>query len=193
MAGTDISTGNADTNATHDHTYYGNGCPAKEGGNSESCTTRIVKDGDSEDQKNGTYFTFQAATTGTGGSMPTINSNSPDTFCPLGWQLPYSGTGGDYYDQSRSWNYLFGIYGITTGENVPPSEAIKARIFPFSYIFSGYFTGDGGKLYGQGGVGTLWTSTINNYQTGFGIQIISDRLWPLFNGGKQVDRALRCI
>ena len=148
-----------DNNETHDHTYYGRGCSnywgtEGLGGSATPCADsdaggRYVNTYDGETQKNGTYYHFQSAVAGSWTSESGDNKNSPDTFCPLGWQLPYAGTGGDYYDKSRSWKYLLAKYTITddsTGSNA-------LRSFPFSYIFSGYLHFGMGRLYNQGNQG----------------------------------------
>ena len=109
MAGTPADlTLHKDTNSLHDHTYEGNGCSTT---STTPCSDHIVSTYDNEDQKNGTYYTFQASTSGSGAGLSTKNTNAPDTFCPLGWQMPYSGTGGDYYDKSKSWAFLLNKYG----------------------------------------------------------------------------------
>ncbi len=156
-----------DGDVNHNHTYYGNGCPeifetGGSGGSTTACDSRILYTSDSipEAQSIGTYYTFQAATAGTGGSsLTTDNTNVPDTFCPLGWQLPYSGTGGDYYDQSRSWKYVFDEYGITSnGVGVE-----KLRSYPHSYIKTGIYHWTHGKLYSMRddslGFMTYWSQT----------------------------------
>ena len=125
-------------------------------------TGRIVKDGNNEDQKNGTYYHYQAASVGTGSAITTNNANVPDTFCPLGWQLPYSGTAGEYYNQSRSWKYLLDSYGITY-DNGNVTEATKIKSYPFSYVLSGNFHWAVSRLFYQsiGEAHThFWSSTI---------------------------------
>ena len=149
-----------DTNTAHDHTYYGNGC-AGGTGSTTPCDTRIVQTADDDSQKNGTYYNFQAATDGTGAAIATDNTDSSDTFCPLGWQLPYSGTGGDYYNESRSWKKLFDTYNITydDGDSI---QATKISSYPFSYIRSGYYDVGQGKLYYLTSDGDYWSSVINS-------------------------------
>ena len=150
-----------DSDVTHDRTYYGNGCPNDWGeggvtGSKTPCTTRIVETVGGEDQKNGTYYPYQAATSGTGGAMSTENSNSPDTFCPLGWQLPYGGTDGDYYDQSKSFRYLFNEYGY--GNNQHGINGFAS--YPLDNVWGGYYTWSTGMLYAQGKVGIYWSTTV---------------------------------
>ena len=149
-----------DTNVTHDHTYYGNGC-GPDIGSTTPCSTRIVQTNDGENQKNGTYYHFQAATVGTGGTIASENANSPDTFCPLGWQLPYSGTGGDYYDQSKSWKYLYDFY--------IDKEDLHFYVYPHSYIRSGFFGWEAGYVTNQFLTGNFWSNTIKNDTNAFRI------------------------
>ena len=174
-----------DTNYSHDHTYYGNGCsvedyPQGELGSKTPCSTRIVRSIDNEDQKNGTYYHFQAATSGSGAAITAENTNSPDTFCPLGWQLPYSGTGGDYYNKSRSWTFLFNSYGIQN--NTAGGTAINS--YPLSYILSGRTDWDTSRLYIQTKNAEMWSSTVGGstayrldlFSTGFTMPSAPDKL-----------------
>ena len=180
-----------------DHTYYGNGCskseyPEGETGSITPCSTRIVQDGNGESQKNGTYYHFQAATVGTGGAMAIENTNSPDTFCPLGWQLPYSGTGGDYYDKSRSWNYLFDTYGISYNPS-GASEVAKVKSYPLSYVFSGIFFWIRGQLSLQDSDGYYWSSTIANSTTAYDHNTWATVIRPSSTYAKGGGMALRCV
>ena len=139
MAGTDIHL--VDTNVNHDHSFFGNGCVTTwdttdpyYGGSLVACSSRIVNTVDDEPQSTGSFYSFQAASSGSGATVTTENAIIPDTFCPLGWQLPYDGTGGDYYDKSKSWRFLFNKYGYSMqGDSTP------MRSYPFSNILSGWY------------------------------------------------------
>ena len=162
MANTDIHTGNVDDNASHDRTYHGNGCTNEwdttaqyYGGSSVSCITDIANTFDGEPLSIGTYYTFQAATAGAGGSIEADNTNSSDTFCPLGWQLPYSGKGGDYYDKPKSWNYLFGRYSFESNQE----KSEKIRSYPMSNFYSGMFHFIYGVLFYLEKNGIYWSMT----------------------------------
>ena len=158
-----------DANVAHDHTYYGiNGCPNSwgddgKGGSDVPCTTNQATTFDNEVQNIGTFYHFQAATSGSGGAIVTPNANSPDTFCPLGWQLPYGGTGGDYYNQPKSWNYLISTYGFTiytdNQHHNNQSAADLFKSYPMSYILAGNYRWDRGRLYYGNVSGPYWYST----------------------------------
>ena len=156
MEGTDIHIGISGDYAYLDRTYYGNGCNKMEADKWEySCSTRIAQTSDGESQKNGTSYTFLAISAGSSDVHAPTNTNSPDTFCPLGWQLPYGGTGGDYYDQSRSWKYLLDVYGYT---NIP-EDVTKMKSYPMSYILGGQYYFNGAFLFGLTSESQNWTIT----------------------------------
>ena len=193
VAGTDISL--VDKTVDYSRTYYGNGCdgewadiPPYYGGSPTSCSTNIVPADSGQDQKIGTYYSYNAGSAGTGdSSMTTQNSNTPDTFCPLGWQLPYSGTGGDYYDQSKSWGYLFTTYGITSSAQ----GRTMLLSYPLSEVLAGYIHWSRGSLYGQGSQGVVLSATIKDAWELYYMVIIREAE-PAHQGPRQVGYSIRC-
>ena len=157
MAGTDIYR-YKDTSVNHDHTYYGKGCSnGWDSGSRVSCSIETVTTFDSEIQDIGTYYTFQASSVGSANTEPSEDFASvPDTFCPLGWQLPYDGTGGDYYNKSKSWKYLFGLYGIDDST----AGIHKLDSYPTSYVMNGMFNINYGEIYVAGMNGFYWSSSL---------------------------------
>ena len=191
---------NYDSSTYHDHTYYGRGCSNGwgtdgEGGSVTPCSDsdaggRIVKTADNEDLKNGTYYTFQAGTSGTGRSVETPNANSSDTFCPLGWQLPYSGTGGDYYDKSKSWKYLLATYNYA---EVTQANSNKIKSYPISVIPSGYFDWVTGRLYYQTTHNMSWSSTISNSTGAYRFVVWKDGANPVDTTNMARGATVRCV
>ena len=192
MAGTpvDLTIYKDDTTGyqLRDHTYFGNGCSGGDG-SATPCSTRIIQTADSENQKNGTYYHFQAATSGSGGTITTDNTNSSDTFCPLGWQLPYSGTGGDYYDKSKSWNFLFNKYSIVDDE----TSATKVKSYPFSYVYSGFYRWITGLLYNQSNAGNYWSSTVVSSTYAYLLHTWSSVVKPANEYTKAGGLTVRCV
>ncbi len=174
----------SDADVNKDYSYYGNGCWGND--SITPCESRIEADGDGENQNIGTYYSFQAATSGSGAAISTTSANSPDTFCPLGWQLPYSGTDGDYYDKSRSWNYLFDQYGMLYNDGNAPSATMLIS-YPLSYINSGaiYFS-IGKVLYKSQNVlvhsGTIGNAEYNNRMNSWSTAILTSNLAHKSNG-----------
>ena len=166
-----MKTGNVDTGIANDHSYFGNGCDTDtwgqggDGGSDVSCSSRLTETSDSETQIIGTYFNYAAVSVGSGVGTVSENANTPDTFCPLGWQMPYGGTGGDYYDKSRSWEYLLNSYNLSGN---PPR--ITMTSYPFSLIAAGEYYWTTALLFRQGIEINYWTSTSRTQSSGYRIQ-----------------------
>ena len=136
-----------------------------QGGSGKACSTRLIEDRDNELQKNGTSYNFQSATSGSGATIATDNALAPDSFCPLGWQLPYGGTGGDYYDQSKSIYYLRIFYGITASD--PNAALVKIMKYPISLVLAGNYHWREGALFKQDAAYYTWTSAVKNINQGY--------------------------
>ena len=161
----------ADDAINHNHTYYGNGCYGSQAeGVKTPCSTRLTDTADGETLENGTYYHFQAATAGTGAAIETDNTNTPDSFCPLGWQLPYGGSGGDYYDQSKSGKYLLVQYGAWDN-----TEGLKMLKYPLSFVYAGGYNWEIGTLNSFGAGGYYITSTIHTWRSMYRISTSSFR------------------
>ena len=103
-----------------------------------ACSSRTINTYDNEALSIGVYYNYQAATSGSGADLSAKNVPSPDTFCPLGWQMPYGGTDGDYYNQSKSWKYLLVQYGKDYSDNNVSTKNFMMS-YPFSYIYTGNY------------------------------------------------------
>ena len=186
---------------TNDHSYYGRGCKndwgtSGEGGSQTPCPDsnaggRFITTADGETQKNGTYYNFQAATVGAGGTMATDKTDSSYTFCPLGWQLPYSGTGGDYYNKSRSWNKLFTDYSIAFDDGTA-ADATKIKSYPLSYVYSGNYHWGTGRLYYQSNSSDYWPSTVVSSTTAYRLGTWSSAIRSASTGIKAGGYTVRC-
>ena len=176
-----------DNNKIHDHTYIGNGCPnlwgdKGAGGAITPCAdSRFNETIDHETQSIGAYYNYQAATSGSGGAIETDNSNASDTFCPLGWQLPYGGTGGDYYNKSKSWQFLINQYGIVANGEIEK--------YPISFIESGIYIWYNGKLYFYSIRVDAWTTTNLNGTLAYQLRNII----PTQHEDKTVGMSVRCV
>ena len=196
MAGTNIVL--IDNNSWHDHTYEGNGCPNiwdasipdTFGGSDKSCSTNLDRTADGEDLPIGTYYNFQAVTSGSGMNISVQNDIAEDSFCPLGWQLPYVGTGGDYYDKSRSWIYLLDSYSIVSSRD----GSTALRSYPLSYILAGGYYLRNGRLFQLGDTGVHW-SPANGPQEFNAFRFIYGKSGIMTNNaaGKNDSYALRCV
>ena len=107
--------------------------------------------------------------------------------------LPYSGTDGDYYDQSKSWYYLFVQYVNPLVSN--QENARKFQSYPLSYVLNGTMgVSTGGK--------TLYFATHNGYYTSNTTASATQYDWMVVTRygfktaevtGKASQTALRCV
>ncbi len=168
-------------------TYYGGSCISTGWDRIEhSCGVWYSNTASNEQQRIGTYYNYQASTSGSGYSLATDNANVSDTFCPLGWQLPYSGTGGDYYDQSKSWNYLLARYNYINDA----TGSIGIRSYPLDYVFSGYYLGKGvaGANYGM----VAWSSTVKSANGSYRLYSTNNTLQSSSSDTKESAQTVRC-
>ena len=189
MAGTDLTPYQED-DPNKDLTYYGNGCSV-DGGSKKPGSTRIVETYDNENQAMGTYYDYQAAASGSGGTdITTDNTNASDTFCPLGWQMPYAGTGGVYYDKSKSWSYLFSIYNYNN--NQAGVEGILS--YPLSNIQAGNIYWPTITLYDMTIMSRLWSTTNSADWGAYRLSVhLEGKNYLIGTGGKGNGHSVRCI
>ena len=180
-----------DKYASHDHTYFGNGCSNGWGidgntGSEVACGTRLSPTKDGENQINGTYYNHSSATLTEVLSNIPDNHITPDSFCPLGWQLPYGGTGGDYYNKSKSMVYLQSneVYG---------TPFILGR-YPLSEIYGGYINFETGALFVQTITGDYYTNTSRSDSTAYRVRMGSTGVIATSDSlvGKNIGSNIRC-
>ena len=181
-----------DTNVNHDHSFFGNGCVTTwdttdpyYGGSLVACSSRIVNTVDDEPQSTGSFYSFQAATSGSGASVSADNAIASDTFCPLGWQLPYDGTGGDYYDKSKSWRFLFNKYGYSMQGGSAPM-----RSYPFSNILSGWYQFTVGAFQEMTKMGYWHSETVQSSGGVYDFRL--DSIWRQHSHSKTAMTNIRC-
>ena len=198
MAGTPIT----NTDYIKSYTYYGNGCPniwdsnnpPYYGGSQVSCSIRTVgpSNGEFEEQDIGTYYSYISAIADPDSLDYELNEVAPDSFCPLGWQMPYGGSGGDYYDKSKSWKYLLDTYNLSISED-GKYNGLVFRNYPFNIIMSGHFYGGSWSgLFRTTNAGIYWSNTSKAATNAFRIYVWYDKLTTLDESAKNGMNTVRC-
>ena len=108
------------------------------------------------------YYSWDAATLGSGRSISTENTDAPYSICPKGWRLPTSGNSsnnewkrGDFYALAKAYgadlesNYYQN--SSTFYNNAGPRTAVP------NFLLAGYYYN--GSFYGGGSYGSYWSST----------------------------------
>ena len=107
----------------------------------------------------GNYYSWEAATAGTGHSYTTRGDKAPDSICPAGWELPtsystYNSTPGSFYN-------LLSKYGLTSSPTSGNNNIVKAPLF---FVRSGYVDPYMGDLFSAGSSGGYRSSiTLSSY------------------------------
>ena len=71
--------------------------------------------------------------------------------------------------------------------------SLGARSYPLSYVYSGRYYWDTGRLYGQTIYGLYWSSSIANNSNNYGLHMASTRLIKANTNDKRSGNALRCV
>ena len=174
------SGGPTDTTVTNDHTYYGYGSSCSSDTATTADTTSTSGQA-AETQKIGAYYNWAAATARSGGD----SGDAPNSVCPYGWRLPSGG--------SSSTDYSFAKLMNTYGYGNNSTGSTKARQYPLSYIFSGYYYWGNGNLYSQGTNGYWWSTSANSSTYAYNLGMNSSGLNPQNSLNKAYGLTLRCV
>ena len=137
----------------------------------------------------GNYYSWEAATAGTGSSATSGGSKATDSICPAGWQLPQSGSSSS---SSSLYPYSFyalvtGVYGITSSNN--PTGISKA---PLYFVRAGYVSG-GSTLGGAGSSGYYCSSVASSSSGAYGLYFGSSGVVPSGASNRDSGKAVRCV
>ena len=149
----------------------------------------------------GNYYNWYSATAGRG----TYSKSSGDTngdLCPLGWKLPYGGTGtsgASLGGTSGGFSNLDKQMGGTGENNSRNSVTGDPMIyywkqFPNNYLNSGYLTG--ATLNSAGLEGSYWSSTAYSSDIVYVLAFYGSVLNPSTSnahGSKYIGRMIRCV
>lgn len=142
----------------------------------------------------GNYYSWSAATVRSGDGLTANGNIAPNSVCPTGWKLPFSGAGStkDTYNTiSGSFYYLLNKYGLADS---PTSEDYVIYNSPLYLAYSGYVNGP--IMYGATS-GSLWSSVSYSSQYAYALFFSDSDIWPSYDSyalnGRFFGRPLRCI
>lgn len=147
-----------------------------------NCSATSSSNGGHDHQ--GNYYSFNAATAGTGASVTTGGQNATSSICPKGWQLPTSNS----TTNNKSFGKMTTSYGI--GDNAAGSTALRAA--PLYFIYGGYL--GSGSLSNIGSEGRYWSSTAISYRDSYHLCFGSSYANPsTYNYGRYYGFSIRCL
>ena len=114
------------------------------------------------------YYSWDAATLGSGRSISTDNTDAPYSICPKGWHLPNTRTGTDNSSDLRALMIALGGSASATGyasDTSPTGAAMYNALTasPNNFVSAGLYWGD--THYSGGSRGYIWSSTSSSGNT----------------------------
>ena len=136
----------------------------------------------------GNYYSYVAATAGSGASVTTRGDKAPDSICPAGWELPtsdptYNSTPGSFYN-------LLNQYGLSSRPTSGDNNIVKAPLF---FVRSGYVRPDFPYLVNAGNNGNYWSSVAYSASYAYGLYFNSNFIVPSSNGSRYFGQPVRCV
>ena len=130
---------------------------------------------------NGAYYSWTAATAGTGTSSVT-SGDAPSSVCPKGWKLPPNSGKGSY----TNFTSAAGIANSSAGSN-------KIRSAPYNFPYAGYV--GFGSLNNVGSNGYYWSRTVlsGSSQHAYYLNFNSSYVLPATDDYRYNGFPIRCV
>ncbi len=130
----------------------------------------------------GNYYSYVAATNGTGTSASSDGANASSSICPSGWKLPTSKV-----TTKGSFGGLTSAYGI----NSDATGATALRNSPMYFIPGGLV--NSGNLLSAGSYGYYWSSTAYNSDGAYYLYFNSGGVYPSDYNNRYFGLSVRCL
>ncbi len=153
--------------------------------NLSDCTTNwtITAPVEGEHYHVGNYYSWNAATAGTGGEIKEGQASS--SICPKGWRLP-AGSG-----ITADFGILMSAYGLRT-DNGAEDDVDKVSLYPLYFIPAGNVSTDG--LYYAGYYGYYWSSTPHSNGTyAYNLYFYPDHFASSNGDNRYYGGSVRCV
>ena len=136
----------------------------------------------------GNYYSYVAATAGTGTSVTTLGDKAPDSICPKGFELPtsystFNSTPGSFYN-------LLNQYGLTSSSTSGDDNVVKTPLF---FVRSGYATPYDHYLYHAGYSGYYWSSVATSSSYAYNLSFYSSNVYSSDGYSRYIGLSVRCV
>ena len=135
----------------------------------------------------GNYYSWEAATVGTGHSYTSSGSQAPDSICPKGFELPLSHTNNN--NVSGSFYNLLNQYGFTSSTGSGTNSITRAPLF---FVGSGFVTPTS-YLNSAGNGGDYWSSVASSASRAYYLFFLSSYVSPSNNYYRYSGLSVRCV
>ena len=146
------------------------------------------------------YYSWDAATQGSGRNISTDNTNAPYSICPKGWRLPTtyngSGTTAEATDFRALMIALGGSNSIQsyTSSTSPTGATIYNQLVasPYNFLLAGYYFN--GSFSNGGSGGGYWSATSNSSSTSARSLLFSSTgVYSADYGSRYYGFSVRCV
>ena len=135
----------------------------------------------------GNYYSWEAATAGTGHSYTSAGAEAPDSICPAGWRLPLSRYSNNTVSGSF-YNFL-NQYGFTSSTGSGANSITRAPLF---FVRSGYVLSTN-RLDDAGYGGYYWSSVASSSSGAYSLYFLSSTVVPSGSISRYVGHSVRCV
>ena len=136
----------------------------------------------------GNYYSYVAATAGSGTSVTTRGDKAPDSICPKGFELPTSGSS---FNSTPGSSYnLLNQYGLTSSPISGDNNIVKTPLF---FVRSGYVSPLDEYLYYAGRGGYYWSSVANSSSNAYSLSFVSNSVIPSGSSNRYIGLSVRCV
>ena len=141
------------------------------------------------------YYSWTAATAGSGLSITADNSDAPYSICPKGWKLPSIRT-----TSVADWKTKSDFYQLAVAYGMDPSSTSQSTAKFYNqagpgttpnFLLTGYYYN--GSFYGRGSGGHYWSSTSGNSTIANYLYFYSSGVYSATNHDRRYGSAVRCI
>ncbi len=138
------------------------------------------------------YYSWIAATAGSGANITAYNADAQYSICPKGWKLPTSGTTvalkSDFYQLAVA----YGMNSSTVSQSTPNFYNQAGPGTVPNFLMTGYYFG--GSTFSSGnGAGSYWSSTSYNSNNALFINISDTAVQTGNNKDRYRGRSIRCL
>ena len=139
------------------------------------------------------YYSWTAATAGSGIDISSANIDAPYSICPKNWHLPSSGNRQPYADYSDFYNLAIS-YGMdinTVSQDTPNFYNQAGPNTTPSFLLSGYYNSS--QLLDIGKYGYYWSATTASREHAGGLYFSEQRVETTSVGRRMLGASIRCV
>jgi len=150
----------------------------------------------------GNYYSWNAATAGSGNDVVVDNTSAKDSICPKGWQLAMAGVKDDHMplNSSKTLAYLLESYGWTWNQkndltwytnSTTGGTDYDLRVAPFYFLYGGWVNGSG--IHYAGANGNYWSAARYDAENAYYTYIQNSRVDAVIFVKKYGGYSVRCV